>query len=207
LCDRALDEALGVFLVVDGGDDGGADEGDIDLAAVRVAGEDEADARVVYFFDVVGVMGEEDDGVARGGASESGGEVLDLLPVIAYAAEPEAGATGLDPEAAVGELRDARGAEGLADVGFDVVVVIVIAKDGVDAEGGVEAGELVDAGLDPGDAAVRVIATEKDKVGVEGVGGLDDVADVGDGDVGTVMEIGEEGDGFAFEGSGEIGNC
>lgn len=113
--DASGDENLGegslakpgdVFLAIAGGQDGGPDEGQDDLAAVSVTTEDESHTVVLDAFYIVGVMLEEKDGAGAEDPVKRQAKFLFFPPVIAGARKVESFTTAMEGGATVGEVRD-----------------------------------------------------------------------------------------------------
>ena len=89
LARRCLDQSVEVFLAKLGGNNRRAPAGQDDLAAVGVTAQDQTDAPVADGLGEVGIMREQDDGVAIGRIAECGVQVLPVGPEVADAAEAE----------------------------------------------------------------------------------------------------------------------
>jgi hypothetical protein len=207
------EEAFGVLLA-EGGEAEWWEEGQADLSAVGVAGEDEvgaAGAGVAQ--DGVGEVGlvahDEERAVELGGdgAVEVGHGGADALE----AGEPEALAVVLDGEVLVDERGDAVGGEGVEDA-FGADLGVVVAEDG-EAKGALEVAEdlgTTDGGLE-GEGVVTgagadVVAGEEDEVGLELVDAVDGVLEEGGLGVLLEVDVAELGDAEAVEGVGEAGD-
>jgi hypothetical protein len=207
------EEAFDV-LFAHGGEAEWREEGETDLSAVGVAGEDEigaAGAGVTQ--DGVGEVGlvahDDERAVELGGdgAVEVGLGVGDVVE----AGEPETLAVALDGKVLVDERGDAVAGEGVEDaLGADLDVVV--AEDGV-AEGALEVAQDLGAtvgGLEGEGPVTRtgadVVAGEEDEVGLELVDAVDGVLE--EGGLGELLEVdvAELGDAEAVEGVGEAGD-
>ncbi len=193
------DEAFAVA----GRGDGRAEKREIDLSAVGVAGEGDADA-FGDFGEDIGVVGDEKYGLRRVGLGERSGDVGVSGPHIADAGQPKSLVADADADGLVGQHGNAVGLDGGAD-GYTVDPPIVIAQDGVDAKGCVELGEdgRIVAGRDVGAAEVDAfgaadgeVAEQDDEVGVGRIGAVDDVAEMVKVVIGRAdVEVGEGGNG------------
>ena len=142
-----LDQSVKVFLAVTRRDDGGTEAGHDDLAAVGMPAQDQADATVADGLDEVGVVGQEEDGIAIGGVTEGGTEVLTVGPEVADAADPQPGATSLDPDARVVQIGELRLGES-SRVSGSKFPVVVVAPNRESPESGSELAQLVDPRCD-----------------------------------------------------------
>ena len=206
-------EAFGVLLA-HGWEDERAEEGEPDLAAVRVAGEhdvDERTARVVY--DMVGEVGfvrhEENGAVGFRGNSQV--EVRVAGSGVVDAAEPKAIAATFDGEILVDQNGSAMGCEGLGHQG-GAEGDVVVAEYGV-AERGGEGGEDLGAAVegvaagDEGEGAVGdEVACEEDEVRGEVVDLFDDAFEEEGLGVLVEVDVAELDDAIAVEGGGQIVN-
>jgi hypothetical protein len=204
-------ETFGVLLA-HGWEDERAEEGEPDLAAVRVAGEhdvDERTARVGY--DMVGEVGfvrhEENGAVGFSGNSQV--EVRVAGSGVVDAAEPKAIAATFDGEILVDQNWSAMGSEGLGHQG-GAEGDVVVAEYGVAerrGEGGEDLGaavEGVSAG-DEGEGAVGdEVAGKEDEVGGKDVDFLDDAFEEKRLGVLVEVDVAELDDAIAVEGSGQI---
>jgi len=86
-CEAVVDQAVAVFLAVDGGDEWRPEAEKSDLAGVSMAGEDEINFIGVEPFGIVGIMRNEEDEVGGFNIFDSGAEVLKIIEKIADAAE------------------------------------------------------------------------------------------------------------------------
>ena len=205
------EDSVGVLLA-HGRQDEGAEEGQVNLAAVGVAGEHEIDdgAAGVLGDNVreVGFVGHEDDrAIGAGGNGEV--EIGMAGAGVLYTAEPEAGAVALDGSMLIDQDGSAVVGEGASDHG-GADGDVVVAEDGV-AEGTGEGGEDFGAavgGVSGGDEGEGShgdeVAGDEDEVGGEIVDLVDDaLEEEGFGEL-VEMNIADLDDAEVVEGVGQV---
>ncbi len=196
------------------GKDHGAEEGQADLAAVGVAGEDEVDelcAGVLLDGEgVVRLVCHEDDGCA-GFLGDSEIEVGVAGAGILHSGEPDAGTVPLQGEVAVDEDGDSVALE-CVDYGMGAYAYVVVAEDREAqwaGEGGEELGAAV-GGVGAGDEGEGAdgdkVSGDEDDVWVESVDAADDFAE--EVWLGELVEVNvtDLDDAIAVEGVREVAN-
>jgi hypothetical protein len=207
------EEAFGVFFAHGRKDEGGH-EGQANLAAVGVAGEDDVDETASGMLEngvgVVGLVRHENDGavgVWGDGELEVGGGGAGVVD----GAEPEPGAVAFDGEVLIDEDGDAVGGKGLDDE-WSADGGVVVAEAGI-AQGAGEGAEDFaaavggGAGGDEGEGALGdEVSGEQDHVGGEGVDVADDALEKEG--LGKLVEVdvADLGDAEAVKGAGKIGD-
>ncbi|MCU1252795.1 MAG: hypothetical protein JWQ49_5824 [Edaphobacter sp.] len=207
-------EAVKAFrvLLAHGREDERTEEGQPDLAAMRVAGKHEVDERTARVGeDLVGEVGlvrHEQDGTvgfSRNGQVEVGTAVARVVD----AAEPEAVAVAFDGEMLVDQNRYAVVGEGFGYHGA-VESDVMVTEDAV-TKGCGEGGEYLGAtmeGVAAGDEGERAVgdevAGEEDDVGVEGIDFVNDAFEEERLCVLVEMDVAELDDAIAVKGGGQI---
>ncbi len=206
-------EVEGAFdvLLAHGREDQGADDGESNLAAVRVAGEHEVDEGKAGVLDdvvcEVGFVAHEQDGGLRI-SGDGHGEVRCAGAGVICTGEPEEVAAAFEGVVAVNEDGCAVGFKGRDDAtGADDDVVIAEDAETLGFDGGedlrADTGGLVGDGHLTG-AAADVVPSDEDEVGVEAVDlGDDALEEIGFGELFEV-DVGDLDDAEIHKAVGEI---
>ena len=180
---RSLDETVKIFLSILRGDDKGTQAGENDLATVRVATQNQADAAIAKRLDKVRIVREHDDGIAVRGVTKGSAQVLLVGSEVADSREPQPCTIPFEPDARIvqdGEpcLGQCRDGEGLEISVVSVIAVVVIAKDRISSESGFEPSQLGDPRRDVGLMMMHVIASQENEIGLKDMGHRHDIPDV-----------------------------
>ena len=193
-------------------EDQGADDGEPDLTAVGVAGEDEVDVWAAgvreHDVGVVGGVGHEEDRTARS-IGDGEGEIGDVGSGIGGSTDGERISAAGEVDEAVSEHWDTAACEGPCDesrADGDVV----ISEDG-EAAGAAQGGEDLGAsvgGVVGGDERKRTardeVSREQDEIGGEGVDAADDAFQKEGLGVFIEVDVADLGDAEAMETGAEV---
>lgn len=203
--DAAVDVEVAALPAVETGDEAGIaddgpligiNEGEADLVAVGVSGEEEVPGVGGEGGFRIGIVGEDDGGRGGGHRFKGGAGVEVSAPEVGESGEVESGELGggvlEEVDFALGEdAFDGAGVVG-GEAAFEPLTAVVVAEDG---EGGNAAREGAEefgiSGIMSEVGSIDVVAGEADQVGLLGEGEFGDVSEVVERDQGRVVEIGQ----------------